>query len=59
MVLRHALEAPPAGEQTEFRPVPRRMEWAAMVLAIGAVVLGIRAVEMLEMLERGGVRPWG
>jgi multicomponent Na+:H+ antiporter subunit D len=49
MVLRYAVE------QTEtpatFRPVPRRMEWAAMGLALASVLLGIQATGILVLLE--------
>jgi multicomponent Na+:H+ antiporter subunit D len=56
MVARYALEvkATPEG----FRDVPRRMEWAAIVLAIGAMLLGLRGVEILELLSIGGLGPW-
>ncbi len=51
MVLRHALdrsETPPS-----FRPAPRRLEWAAMALALLAVALGVRATELIELLAIG------
>lgn len=56
LVGRYALDAtePPGG----FRPVPRRMEWAALTLAILGVLLGLRAVEVLEVLAVGGFGPW-
>lgn len=56
VVARYALDARAAPAQ--FREVPRRMEWAAMGLAILAVVLGLRAVEILELLAVGGFQPW-
>jgi multicomponent Na+:H+ antiporter subunit D len=37
----------------EFRPVPRRMEVAAMTLAVIGVLLGLRAVEPLRLIEIG------
>jgi multicomponent Na+:H+ antiporter subunit D len=57
MVARHAFHAP--DDPGEFRDVPRRMEWAAMVLALLAVGLGVRAVEILDLLEIGGAATWG
>jgi multicomponent Na+:H+ antiporter subunit D len=56
MVARFALEV--KAEPESFRPVPRRMEWAAMAMALLAVVLGLRAVEILEVLSVGGFVPW-
>jgi multicomponent Na+:H+ antiporter subunit D len=56
MVARYALEVKPV--PTGFRPVPRRMEWAAMALALLAVLLGVRAVEILDVLSVGGFLPW-
>jgi multicomponent Na+:H+ antiporter subunit D len=35
------------------RPVPRVMEYAALVLALAALGLGLRAAEPFELLERG------
>ena len=55
--LRHALEDPRA-ERSEFRAVPRRMEWSAMALAVASVVLGLRPLELLQLLGIGGVQPW-
>jgi multicomponent Na+:H+ antiporter subunit D len=56
MVARYALEV--RAEPPGFREVPRRMEWAAMGLAILAVILGLRAVEILEVLSVGAGSPW-
>lgn len=56
MVARYALDA--EATPARFRPVPRLMEWTAMGLAILAVVLGLRAVEILELLAVGGLQPW-
>jgi multicomponent Na+:H+ antiporter subunit D len=56
MVARFALEV--KTEPETFRAVPRRMEWAAMGLAILAVIMGLRAVEILEVLSMGGFVPW-
>jgi multicomponent Na+:H+ antiporter subunit D len=57
MVLRHALDRSDTPES--FRPVPRRMEWAAMLLALTAVALGVRATEILTLLAvgAGGAAP--
>jgi multicomponent Na+:H+ antiporter subunit D len=41
----------------EFAPVPRRMEYAAMVLALIGLLLGLRAVEPLLLLRIGN--PFG
>ncbi|MEX2466609.1 MAG: proton-conducting transporter membrane subunit [Gemmatimonadota bacterium] len=55
-VARQAFEAPEHSET--FRSVPRRMEWTALTLALLAVLLGVRAVEILELLLVGGTGPW-
>lgn len=55
-VARYALEVKP--EPPTFRNVPDRMEWAALGLAVLAVLLGLRAVEILELLSVGGFSPW-
>jgi multicomponent Na+:H+ antiporter subunit D len=54
-VLRHAVDRtrPP----DLFRPVPRRMEWAALALALVAVGMGIRASELLALLSAGELAP--
>jgi len=41
----------------DFRAVPKRMEWTAVALALMAVLLGVRAVEVLELLSAGSA-PW-
>jgi multicomponent Na+:H+ antiporter subunit D len=41
----------------EFAPVPRAMEYAAMVLALIGLLLGLRAVEPLQLLRIGN--PFG
>jgi formate hydrogenlyase subunit 3/multisubunit Na+/H+ antiporter MnhD subunit len=38
---------------TDIRPVPRRMEYAALGLAILSVLLGLRPLEILSVLEAG------
>ena len=55
-VLRYALDRDEAPE--DFRPVPRRMEWAAALLALAAMALGVRALELVELLLVGGPFPW-
>lgn len=55
MVLRYAAQS--AEGPGEFRPVPRRMEWAAMSLALVAVALGFRATEILSLVEPAGLLP--
>jgi multicomponent Na+:H+ antiporter subunit D len=41
----------------ELAPVPPAMEWAAFALALVAFLLGLRALEPLELLEIGGPFP--
>jgi len=56
-VLRYALDRTDPPEV--FRAVPRRMEWSALGLGVLAVVLGLRAQEILLLLESAlpGVGP--
>ncbi len=49
LVLRYALDRTEAPQA--FRPVPTRMEGAALALALAAVLLGVRATEILALLE--------
>lgn len=56
MVARYAFEE--AAVPEDFRSVPRRMEATAVVLAVLAVLLGFRAVEILDVLLVGGEGPW-
>ncbi len=56
MVGRYAVQIRHSPEP--FRTVPRRMEWAAITLAVLTVALGLRAVEPLALLSIGGARPW-
>ncbi len=56
LVGRYALEVKETPEA--FRPVPRRMEWSAMILALLAVLLGVRGTEILGLLDAGGLAPW-
>ncbi|TVP74678.1 MAG: oxidoreductase [Gemmatimonadales bacterium] len=55
-VLRHALDR--EASDGDFRPVPRRMEWAALLLALASASLGVRATEVFQVLLQGGVQPW-
>lgn len=50
-VLRQAFLLAP--EDSRFHPVPRAMEWTAFALAAASVVLGLRGVELMELLARG------
>lgn len=56
MVAREAFDAPE--DPGDFRAVPPRMEWAALALAVVAVLLGLRGVEIIELLGIGGAGPW-
>ncbi len=56
LVLRYALDR--KEEKESMRQVPNRMEWAALLLALGAVILGVRAVEMVDLLLLNGAQPW-
>ncbi len=56
MVAREAFDAPE--DPGDFRAVPSRMEWAALALALLAVLLGFRGVEIMELLQVGGAGPW-
>ena len=50
-VLRQAfLQAP---ESTRFHAVPRSMEWVAFGLAAASVLLGLRGVELMNLLAVG------
>ena len=50
-VLRQAFLLAP--EDSRFHPVPRAMEWTAFALAAASVLLGLRGVELMELLARG------
>lgn len=56
LVLQHAARRGEPGDR--YRKVPRRMEWAAMALALAAVLLGLRAGGVLEMLATVEILPW-
>lgn len=51
-VLRQAFLLAPADRH--FHPVPRVMEWAALVLAAASVLLGLRGTELLALLAVAG-----
>jgi multicomponent Na+:H+ antiporter subunit D len=57
LVLGQELSQAEREEQPRFAPVPRRMEWTAMVLALIAVLMGIRALEPLRLIRMG--HPFG
>lgn len=48
-VLRHAFVATAAA--APLHPVPRMLEWPALALACGSVALGLRATEVLALLQ--------
>lgn len=50
-VLRQAFLLAPV--ESRFHPVPRAMEWTALALAAASVLLGLRGVELMELLARG------
>lgn len=50
-VLRYAFLAAPAA--AAIRPVSRMLEWSAFVLALMALALGLRAVDVLDLLRVG------
>jgi multicomponent Na+:H+ antiporter subunit D len=53
IVLGQELSRAPTDHQPEFRPVPARMEYAAMALAMLALLMGLRAAEPLMLLAAG------
>ena len=54
-VVRHAVQR---GEGPEsFRPVPARMEWAALLLALLSVAMGVQATGILSLLAPDLIRP--
>lgn len=50
-VLRQAFLLAPA--DSRFHPVPRAMEWTAFALAAASVLLGLRGVELMNLLATG------
>ncbi len=40
----------PAAEATNFKPVPRTLEWPAFLLAVASLLLGLAAGEVLSLL---------
>lgn len=50
-VLRQAFLLAP--EDSRFHPVPRAMEWTALALAVASVVLGLRGVELGQLVGVG------
>jgi multicomponent Na+:H+ antiporter subunit D len=53
IVLSQELSQAESDAEPRFRPVPRRMEYAAMVLALLALGMGLRAAEPLLLLGIG------
>lgn len=53
LVLRYAARSGEAPER--FRPIPRRMEWAAATLALLGLLMGLRSTELLSLLGSTGV----
>lgn len=51
MVLRQAFA--PTTQRVQLRPVPRVLEITALLLAVGAIVIGFRAEEVLILLDVG------
>jgi len=51
-VLRQAFLLAPASH--DIRPVPRTLEWMAFALAAMSVLLGLRGVELMQLLRVGG-----
>jgi multicomponent Na+:H+ antiporter subunit D len=49
-----ALKAEP---HERFRPVPARMEWTALALAVGSVWMGLQAGGLLALVAVGGIQP--
>jgi hypothetical protein len=50
-VLRQAFLLAPAAPAAAA--VPRTLEWSAFALAAASVLLGLRGVELMQLLERG------
>lgn len=50
-VLRQAFLLAPEGGTVA--PVPRALEWSALALAVGSVVLGLRGVELMQLAGVG------
>ena len=50
-VLRQAFLLTPAG--ATLTPVSRTLEWSAFALAAASVLLGLRGVELMQLLEKG------
>jgi formate hydrogenlyase subunit 3/multisubunit Na+/H+ antiporter MnhD subunit len=53
LVIGQELSEAPSDQPGRFVPVPRVMEYAALALALAAMLLGLRAVELLRLLEIG------
>jgi multicomponent Na+:H+ antiporter subunit D len=53
VVLSQELSQARSDREPDFAPVPRRMEYAAMALALISLALGFRAVEPIRLIEIG------
>ncbi len=53
-----APQSRPGSGTPRLRSVPRRMEWTAVGLALLTVLMGVRATEILALLEIVGGPPW-
>jgi formate hydrogenlyase subunit 3/multisubunit Na+/H+ antiporter MnhD subunit len=51
-VLRQAFLLAPAA--TDFVPVPRTLEWTAFALGTASLLLGLRGIELMQLLAIGG-----
>jgi len=51
MMLRQAFQ--PCEDPSLFKPVPKTMEWAALILAFISIGIGIRAADVLDLLMIG------
>jgi len=55
-VLRQGFLLVPAtsADTSVFHPLPRTLEWMALLLAAASVLLGLRGVELMELVSLGG-----
>jgi multicomponent Na+:H+ antiporter subunit D len=53
LVIGQELSLSKADVTPEFKPVPRSMEYAAMILALIALALGLRATEIVALIDIG------
>lgn len=43
-----------SSEAQAFHPVPRTLEWMALLLAAASALLGLRGVELMALVALGG-----